>query len=134
MNNTLLLIGAFCICLIISFCTISCSKKSTEPMVDTSISVQEKITTLMGRKVQTSHNTSGDHILCIKKEGSLLSSFMVLSKDGNIIIAKKKVRGSVAWHNDDAVAVTIIPGVVDKRSSTSPEITIIPIRKTKEAI
>lgn len=89
----------------------------------------------MGRKVTKTLSSDDKHILCVKQESSLLVSFMVISQEGDIVIPKKKVRGTVAWHTAQSIEVTIIPGVVDKRSNElSITKSIISIKPKKEAI
>ena len=93
-----------------------CAKKTTTLTEEPSLSLHDIIYEHMGGKITKTYNQTGDYILCIKEISSLLSSFMVISKEGHIAMEKRNVKGTVTWHDNYSIIITTLPGVVDKRS------------------
>lgn len=121
MKWTLILAG-----LIIVTSLMSCKnqKEVIEPIKLKEKSTFERAEKILGTGSEVIPNASKDLFLCMMLE-SPRTIYCVVDSNMNYILKRKSTRGKVQWHNNTALLVENLPGVIQDNSSKKVDYTSI---------
>lgn len=111
---------SFGLLLFLTLFSIICScSRATKKDVSDELDYKEIANQVLGNGVKFVENESDEFFLCIKESkeiGNKVSSYMVLTKGGEVLIPKSKVAGRIYWIGEELLKIDPIDRVPKTRA------------------